>query len=132
MNSNIVACLSLAEILKTSFGPYGRDKLLVANNRIIISNDGATILKSLQVEHPAAALMVHMAMAQVVEFISKDTDFVQDDAVGDGTTSVVLLAAELLRRAQELMQGGISNFEITQVELTFVFQNHNLQWLGLQ
>ena len=71
--------------MKTSLGPLGLDKMLVDDiGDVIISNDGATILRQLEVEHPAAKVLVELAE-------------LQDREVGDGTTSVVLLAAELLR-----------------------------------
>ncbi|EFA80747.1 t-complex polypeptide 1 [Heterostelium album PN500] len=88
---NVTAVTAIANIVKTSFGPIGLDKMLVDNiGDITITNDGATILKLLEVEHPAAKVLVQLAD-------------LQDQEVGDGTTSVVILAAELLKRANELV-----------------------------
>lgn len=77
--------MALANIVKSSLGPVGLDKMLVDNiGDVTITNDGATILKQLEVEHPAAKVLVELAE-------------LQDAEVGDGTTSVVILAAELLK-----------------------------------
>lgn len=82
----------LANILKSSLGPVGLDKMLVDSiGDILVTNDGATILNRLEVEHPAAKMLV-------------DLSKLQDDEVGDGTTTVVLLAAELLKRANLIAQ----------------------------
>lgn len=81
--------------MKTSLGPVGLDKMLVDDiGDVLITNDGATILKSLEVEHPAARVLVDLAN-------------LQDQEVGDGTTSVVIIAAELLRRGNDLVKNGI-------------------------
>ena len=88
----VTACLALANIVKTSLGPVGLDKMLVDQlGDVTITNDGATILQQLDVEHPAAKVMVQLSN-------------LQDREVGDGTTSVVIIAAELLRRANELVK----------------------------
>ena len=88
----VTAVQSLANILKSSLGPVGLDKMLVDElGEVTISNDGATILSLLEVEHPTARMLVEMSR-------------LQDKEVGDGTTSVVLLAAELLRQANELIK----------------------------
>lgn len=85
----------LSNILKSSLGPVGLDKMLVDDiGDIIVTNDGATILNRLEVEHPAAKMLV-------------DLSKLQDDEVGDGTTSVVLLASELLKRANQIAQHKI-------------------------
>uniref|UniRef100_A0A7S1IE80 T-complex protein 1 subunit alpha n=1 Tax=Eutreptiella gymnastica TaxID=73025 RepID=A0A7S1IE80_9EUGL len=85
----------LSNILKSSLGPVGLDKMLVDDiGDIIVTNDGATILNRLEVEHPAAKMLV-------------DLSKLQDDEVGDGTTSVVLLASELLKRANHIAQHKI-------------------------
>ncbi|KAJ1549569.1 T-complex protein 1 subunit alpha [Cladochytrium tenue] len=87
--------MAVANIVKTSLGPVGLDKMLVDNvGDVTISNDGATILRLLEVEHPAAKVLVELAQQQ-------------DKEVGDGTTSVVIIAAELLRRANELVKNKI-------------------------
>uniref|UniRef100_A0A7S1A368 T-complex protein 1 subunit alpha n=1 Tax=Noctiluca scintillans TaxID=2966 RepID=A0A7S1A368_NOCSC len=93
--ANVTAVCAVANILKTSLGPQGLDKMLVDDiGEVTISNDGATILKQLEVEHPAAKVLVELAN-------------LQDSEVGDGTTSVVIIAAELLRRANELVKQQI-------------------------
>jgi len=93
--SNVTACIALANIIKTSFGPTGLDKMLVDEiGDVTITNDGATILNKLEVEHPAAKVLVELA-------------HLQDKEVGDGTTSVVILAAELLKRGNNLVKKKI-------------------------
>ena len=88
---NVTAVIAVANVVKSSLGPVGLDKMLVDDiGDVTITNDGATILSQLEVEHPAARLLVDLAT-------------LQDKEVGDGTTSVVLLAAELVRRGQDLM-----------------------------
>lgn len=88
---NVTAVVAVANVLKSSLGPVGLDKMLVDDiGDVTITNDGATILSQLEVEHPAARLLVDLAT-------------LQDKEVGDGTTSVVLLAAELVRRGHDLM-----------------------------
>jgi len=92
---NVTAVVSIANIVKTSLGPVGLDKMLVDEiGDVTITNDGATILKQLEVEHPAARVLVELSE-------------LQDQEVGDGTTSVVIIAAELLKRANELVREGI-------------------------
>ncbi|KAI8899729.1 chaperonin Cpn60/TCP-1 family [Globomyces pollinis-pini] len=94
-NQNVMAVQAIANIIKSSLGPVGLDKMIVDDiGDVTISNDGATILKLLEVEHPAAKVLVELAEQQ-------------DKEVGDGTTSVVLIAAELLRRANELVKNKI-------------------------
>ncbi|GAA5839452.1 hypothetical protein JCM11251_002730 [Rhodosporidiobolus azoricus] len=94
--SNINACLAIAQTVSSTLGPRGMDKLIVGSNgQSTISNDGATILKLLDVVHPAAKTLVDIARAQ-------------DAEVGDGTTSVVLLAAELMREARPFIEDGVS------------------------
>ncbi|XXG77866.1 hypothetical protein AAC387_Pa08g1933 [Persea americana] len=92
---NVVACQAVANIVKSSLGPVGLDKMLVDDiGDVTITNDGATILKMLEVEHPAAKVLVELAE-------------LQDREVGDGTTSVVIVAAELLKRANDLVKNKI-------------------------
>nr|CAD1828361.1 unnamed protein product [Ananas comosus var. bracteatus] len=92
---NVMACQAVANIVKTSLGPVGLDKMLVDDiGDVTITNDGATILKMLEVEHPAAKVLVELAE-------------LQDREVGDGTTSVVIVAAELLKRGNELVRNKI-------------------------
>lgn len=94
-SQNVTAAVAIANIVKSSLGPVGLDKMLVDNiGDVTITNDGATILKLLEVEHPAAKLLVELAD-------------LQDQEVGDGTTSVVIIAAELLKRANELVKQKI-------------------------
>ncbi|KIY73613.1 hypothetical protein CYLTODRAFT_365760 [Cylindrobasidium torrendii FP15055 ss-10] len=94
--SNISACMAIADTLATTLGPRGMDKLIV-NERgdAEITNDGATILKLLEIVHPAARTLVDIARAQ-------------DAEVGDGTTSVVLLASQLLKEVRGFVEEGIS------------------------
>ncbi|KAF8640576.1 hypothetical protein AX17_000238 [Amanita inopinata Kibby_2008] len=94
--SNISACLAIAETLASTLGPRGMDKLIVnERGEAQITNDGATILKLLEIIHPAARTLVDIARAQ-------------DAEVGDGTTSVVLLAAQLLKEVRGLIEEGVS------------------------
>src|SRR5689334_2086727 len=89
--NNITAAKLIAEIVKSSLGPRGMDKMLVDTlGDVTITNDGATILKEIDVQHPAAKMMVE---------ISKATD----NEVGDGTSSVVILAGALIEKAEELI-----------------------------
>src|SRR5262252_6947851 len=89
--NNIQAAKVISEIVKSSLGPRGMDKMLVDSmGDVTITNDGATMLKEIDVQHPAAKMMVE---------ISKATD----NEVGDGTTSGVILAGALLERAEELV-----------------------------
>src|ERR1044072_2793791 len=89
--NNITAAKTVAEIVRTSLGPRGMDKMLVDNlGDVTITNGGATILKEIDVQHPAAKMMVE---------ISKATE----NEVGDGTTSTVVLAGSLLEKAEELI-----------------------------
>jgi T-complex protein 1 subunit alpha len=90
--SNVTACFAVANIVRSSLGPVGLDKMLVDEvGDVTVTNDGATILRLLEVEHPAAKVLTELAAQQ-------------DEEVGDGTTSVVILAAELLRRANDLVR----------------------------
>ncbi|XP_054266722.1 T-complex protein 1 subunit alpha [Macrosteles quadrilineatus] len=92
---NVMAASSIANIVKSSLGPVGLDKMLVDDiGDVTVTNDGATILKLLEVEHPAARVLVELAQ-------------LQDEEVGDGTTSVVIVAAELLKNADELVKQKI-------------------------
>lgn len=93
--NNITAARVVGEVLKTTLGPRGMDKMLIDNlGDITITNDGATILNEIEVEHPAAKMMVEIAKTQ-------------DDMVGDGTTTAVVLASELLKKAEELLDQNI-------------------------
>ncbi|VDK67488.1 unnamed protein product [Litomosoides sigmodontis] len=89
---NVMAASAIANIVKSSLGPVGLDKMLVDDvGDAVVTNDGATILKQIEVEHPAAKVLVELAQ-------------LQDEEVGDGTTSVVIVAAELLKSADELVK----------------------------
>ena len=93
--NNIMAARVIAEVLRTTLGPRGMDKMLIDSlGDITITNDGAAILDEIDVEHPAAKMMVEVAKTQ-------------DDEVGDGTTTAVILAGELLRKAEELLNQNI-------------------------
>jgi len=95
LRGNIMAARILAEVLKTSLGPRGLDKMLVDSfGDVTVTNDGVTILKEMEVNHPAAKLLVETAKAQ-------------DAEVGDGTTSVVVLAGALLEKAEALLDQNI-------------------------
>ncbi len=89
--NNILAAKIVADIVKTTLGPKGMDKMLVDSfGNIIVTNDGVTILEEMEIDHPAAKMMVEIAKAQESE-------------VGDGTTTVVLLAGKLLENAEKLL-----------------------------
>jgi thermosome len=93
--NNIMAAVAIAEAIRTALGPKGQDKMLVDSfGDVTITNDGATILKEIDVEHPAAKMIVEVAKTQ-------------DDEVGDGTTSAVVLAGELLKQAEMLIDQKI-------------------------
>jgi thermosome len=102
MTNNIAAAKVIAEAVRTSLGPRGMDKMLVDQfGDVVITNDGATILKEIDVQHPAAKMMVEVAKTQ-------------DSEVGDGTTTSVILAGELLKRAEKLLQQKIHPTVITE------------------
>ncbi len=93
--NNMMAARVVGEVLKTTLGPRGMDKMLIDSlGDITITNDGAAILDEIEVEHPAAKMMVEIAKTQ-------------DDMVGDGTTTAVVLAGELLKKAEELLDQNI-------------------------
>ncbi|KAI5964175.1 CCT7 [Candida pseudojiufengensis] len=99
--TNINACLAIQDTLKPTLGPFGSDILIVSSNgKTTISNDGATILKLLDIVHPAAQMLVDISRSQ-------------DAEVGDGTTSVTILAGELLKEAKQFIEDGISSYLIT-------------------
>jgi len=85
--SNINACAAVVDVIKTTLGPRGMDKLIHDGRSVTISNDGATLITLLDIVHPAAKTLVDIAKSQ-------------DNQVGDGTTSVVLTAGELLKQAK--------------------------------
>ncbi|ODV65281.1 hypothetical protein HYPBUDRAFT_144451 [Hyphopichia burtonii NRRL Y-1933] len=99
--NNINACVAIQETLKPTLGPFGSDILIVSSNsKTTISNDGATILKLLDIVHPAAKMLVDISRAQ-------------DAEVGDGTTSVTILAGEFLKESKSFIEDGISSHLIT-------------------
>ena len=86
---NITAAKAVAGAVRTTLGPKGMDKMLVDTiGDVVITNDGVTILKEMDIEHPAAKMMVEIAKTQ-------------DDEVGDGTTTAVVIAGELLKQAED-------------------------------
>ncbi|MHA2272048.1 MAG: thermosome subunit alpha, partial [Candidatus Hodarchaeales archaeon] len=93
--NNMAAAQVIGEAVRSSLGPMGMDKMLVDNfGDVVITNDGATILKEIDVQHPVAKFIVELAKTQ-------------DDEVGDGTTTVVVIAGELLKKAEELLDEDI-------------------------
>lgn len=92
--SNIDSWAAIADSLKTTLGPYGRDKMFLVNGEILITNDGATILKNMKIEHPAGRLLAAISESQ-------------DKEVGDGTTSVVLLACSILEQLKPLIKDSL-------------------------
>ena len=92
---NIMAARAVADNIRTTLGPKGMDKMLVNNiGDVTITNDGATILGEMEIEHPAAKMMVEVAQTQ-------------EDEVGDGTTTAVVLAGEFLKKAEQLLEQEI-------------------------
>ncbi|KAI6381597.1 T-complex protein 1 subunit theta [Pyricularia grisea] len=97
---NIEACRAIASTVQTSLGPYGRNKIVINHlQKMILTSDAATILRELDVVHPAAKLLV-MASQQ------------QDAEMGDATNLVIVLAGELLRKAEELLRMGLKTADI--------------------
>ncbi len=93
--NNITAAIQVADTVRTTLGPKGMDKMLVDTlGDVIVTNDGVTILEEIEIEHPAAKMMVEIAKTQ-------------EDEVGDGTTTAVVLAGELLKNAEELLDKQI-------------------------
>ncbi len=93
--NNIAAAKAVAQTVRTTLGPKGMDKMIVDSmGNIIVTNDGVTILTEMQIEHPAAKMVVEVAKTQ-------------EDAVGDGTTTAVVLAGELLKKAEDLLDQEI-------------------------
>ena len=92
---NIAAAIAIAEAVRTTLGPKGMDKMLISGSGdATITNDGATILREMDVEHPVARMIVEVAKAQ-------------DDEIGDGTTTAVIIAGELLKKAEALIDQGV-------------------------
>jgi len=94
-HNNIMAAKAVAEAVRTTLGPKGMDKMLVDSmGDVVITNDGATILKEMDIEHPGAKMIVEVAKTQ-------------DAEVGDGTTTAAVLAGEFLTKAEELLESGV-------------------------
>ncbi len=93
-SNNIMAAKAVAAAVRTTLGPKGMDKMLVNGGDVTITNDGVTILKEMDIEHPAAKMLVEVAKTQ-------------DDEVGDGTTTAAVLTGELLERAEELLEQDV-------------------------
>lgn len=99
--NNIRAAIAIADAVRSTLGPKGMDKMLVDSmGDVVITNDGVTILKEIDVEHPAAKMVVEVAKTQ-------------DEECGDGTTTAVVLIGELLKRAQGLLDQSIHPAVIT-------------------
>src|SRR6056297_2601626 len=93
--SNIAAGKAVSEAVRTTLGPRGMDKMLVSDSGdVVITNDGATILSEMDIEHPAAQMIVEVAQTQ-------------EDEVGDGTTTASVLAGELLSQAEDLLDDDV-------------------------
>lgn len=108
---NIMVAYAVSSIIRSTLGPKGMDKMLVSElGDIIITNDGASILQEMNVEHPIAKLMVEIAKTQ-------------DKEVGDGTTTAVIIAGELLRNAGDLIEKGINPNTIIRGYLMAVAQS---------
>lgn len=100
--SNIMAAKAIAGAVRTTLGPRGMDKMLVdSTGDIVITNDGATILQELSVQHPGAKMVIEVAKTQ-------------DDEVGDGTTTAVVIAGSLMEQAEDLLEQGIHPTVIAQ------------------
>jgi chaperonin GroEL (HSP60 family) len=95
ISNNIMAARAVANAVRSTLGPKGMDKLLVDSmGEVTITNDGVTILKEMDVQHPAAKMLIEAAKTQ-------------DNEVGDGTTTVAVLAGELLKKAENLLEQGV-------------------------
>ncbi|MCX6675497.1 MAG: thermosome subunit alpha [Methanothrix sp.] len=106
MSNNIMAARAVANVVRSTLGPKGMDKLLVDSiGDVTITNDGVTILKEMDVQHPAAKMLIEAAKTQ-------------DKDVGDGTTTVAILAGELLKKAEALIE--------QKVHPTVIVQGYNL------
>ena len=94
-SNNIAAAKAVADAVRTTLGPKGMDKMLVDSmGDVIITNDGATILKEMDIEHPAAKMIIEVAKTQEAHCF-------------DGTTSAVVLAGELLKRSEDLIEQNV-------------------------
>jgi T-complex protein 1 subunit theta len=99
---NIDACRTIASSVQTALGPYGRNKIVINHlQKMILTSDAATILRELEVVHPAAKLIVMASQQQEAE-------------MGDATNMVIVLAGELLKKAEELLRMGLKTSDIVQ------------------
>ena len=123
--NNISAARAVGEAVRSTLGPKGMDKMLVDNTgQVIITNDGATILREVGIEHPAAKMVVEVAKTQ-------------ESQCYDGTTSAVVLASELLKNAEELLEKGIHPTTITTgyrkgLEASLAIVNHLAEKTALE
>ncbi|GMK58661.1 hypothetical protein CspeluHIS016_0601030 [Cutaneotrichosporon spelunceum] len=115
---NIQAVGELSEIVRTSFGPYGRNKLIINHlGRLFVTNDAATIIREIEVAHPAAKLLVMASHSQETE-------------MGDATNLVLILAGELLKRSEHLLTMGLHPSEVIQgYEMALVKGREELETL---
>ena len=99
---NIEACRTIAQTVQTSLGPYGRNKIVINHlQKMILTSDAATILRELDVVHPAAKLVVMASQQQEAE-------------MGDATNMVIVLAGELLKKAEDLLRMGLKTSDVIQ------------------
>lgn len=115
--NNIAAAKAVAQTVRTTLGPKGMDKMVVDSlNEVTITNDGVTILNEMNIEHPAAKMVVEVAKTQ-------------EDAVGDGTTTAVVLAGELMKKAEDLLDQEIhptvlaKGYRLAEVQAQELLQN---------
>lgn len=95
-----MAGLSIANVLKSSLGPKGMDKMIISpDGEAMVTNDGATIVEKMEIAHPISRLLVELSVSQ-------------DNEIGDGTTGVVILAGLLIEQALKLLEKGIHPLKI--------------------
>merc|ERR1740129_1218648 len=98
--ANILAAKAIAETIRSSMGPKGMDKMVIGpDGEVLVTNDGATILEKMDVQHHIAKLLVDLSKSQ-------------DDEIGDGTTGIVVMAGSMLEQAMELIEKGIHPLRI--------------------
>jgi len=99
---NIEACRAIAQTVQTSLGPYGRNKIVINHlQKMILTSDAASILRELDVVHPAAKLVVMASQQQEAE-------------MGDATNMVIVLCGEMLKKAEELLRMGLKTSDVVQ------------------
>ena len=115
--NKIKECLSLYNLLKTSLGPISNDKMIIDNlGNITVTNDGASILKRIETYDPISKILIDLSLQQ-------------DSEIGDGTTSIIIITVELLRRAEKLIHQGthpsiiISAYRVAMCHSCFLLQN---------